>query len=159
MRGVEVKREESVAQIKERKIWPGECNEAAPPHLLRVLSSSFLFLCILALRLTGSFAPPTFRFSRRALELRASFPPYCLFTACSRATGNTGRSAGKTTWKSPRNEFPDTFSSIYGVTVPRRIYLITARDPRGAHCFIRAYVNFRAPRREWNRNTDINRAM
>lgn len=71
MRGVEVKREASIAQIKEHKTWSGVYNKASP----FCPATSFFSPSIrkLALRLTGSFAPPMSRFSRRALKLRRVF--------------------------------------------------------------------------------------
>jgi len=118
MHGIEVKRDESDAQIKEHKTWLDDVIKHPPPALLFFLS--FLLPSgKLALRVTGSFAPPTSRFSRRALELRRVFrlTVYLLRARVPQVIPPVDR-RGKPREKSSRSEFPDTFSSIYGATVP-----------------------------------------
>lgn len=153
MRGVEVKREERrAAQIKEHKIWSGMCNKAS---LSSALLSSLFSPSIPAARLTSNghrCSSPTSRFSRRALELRRVFrlTVYLLRVRVPQVipVGRPGKTtAGKK--NSPRSEFPDTFSSIYGVTVPpQNLFNYRAWPTWHTYTrrFIRVYVNFHAPR-------------
>lgn len=154
MRGVSKRNgTESVAQIKEYKTWSG-CVIKHPSVFPPVLPSIFLlfFPPFRKARLTSngqfcadvSFLPPG------RLELRRVFrlTVYLLRARVPQVIPQADRRREKPRGKSSRSEFPDTFSTIYGVTVPQNLFNYRARPAsRVAHCFIRVYANFRcAPR-------------